>query len=478
MEVTDPKTGVTTKVPPELSATTATNGRTVNDAYRSSNGSSVRLNSRGLSQEVPTVGELPDFKSDHPILQITRARYGHGHLKELQLVVYHVMRRYVPTLDTAINNRRMLEGSLEVEAEDDPVQEQVEGFIESVPVGYVDQAPQRGLDTYLELLSDKADEYGFAAGEVIVDGGEISRVVAPNPRTLTIMDRDGDGLDEVYQSRTTRAHGEREDRRIDDKATVHTLTFSHPTENGWPRPLAWSLVTNTEAVLRMYEAVANGWYRFGDPSMLFTEEYDLDANPDTRAGEDSNVPASTESLANQILTVMQKRKRGKTSDAFHAVQGAEVNAEVIGDVDQSLLDYFQQHQSVYGGLVVSAAQVPKWMHPELESSGDGMNSTRAENQNSLAAEAAKKRDEKRAAVAREIIDMHLTLSGNARMVGEYDLSWDRQSLANEKMQNEAMKLQAEAEAQAIKNANVLGNRFGADTEQYLDRYDLNTENNA
>lgn len=473
MEVTDSTTGVTTKVPPELSATTPPqNGTTTNGR------SGVQLATRGLSQEVPNVGELPDFKADHPILQITRTRYGHGHLKELQLVVYHVMRRYVPTLDTAIENRRMLEGSLSVESEDERVEDQIEDFIDNVAVGYIDEAPQRGLDTYLDLLSDKADEYGFAAGEVIVENGQIDRLVGPNPRTLTIMDRDGDGLDEVYQSRTSRAKSEREDRRIDDKSTVHTLTFTHPTEQGWPRPLAWSLVTNTEAVLRMYEAVANGWYRFGDPSMLFTEEYDLDADPDTKSGDDGNIPASTESLANQILTVMQKRKRGKTSDAFHAVQGAEVSAEVIGQADQSLLEYFNEHQSVYGGMVVSASQTPRWMYPNLDLSGDGMNSTRAENENSLAAEAAKKRDERRMSVAERIIDMHLTLSGNARMVGEYELGWDRQSLANKKLEAQARKLRAEGDAQAIKNANVLGNRFGVDTEAYLDGYDINTENDG
>lgn len=442
-------------------------------------GSGLRLSHRGLMTSAPTAGTIQHSTSgNHPILQITRHRYGHGHLKDLQLAVYHAMRRYVPTLDTAIDNRRMLEGDLQVESDDEGLQDAIETFIERVPVGYIDEAPQRGLDTYLDLLSDRADEYGLAAGEIRVDGSNIERLVVPNSRTLSLRDGDGDGLDELYQSQTRRSGG-RADRRIDDNERVDTLTFTQPTEGGWPRPLAWSLVTTTEAVLRMYEAVVNGWYRFGDPSMLFTEEYDLDAQPDTVDEGSNQVPATTKSLASQIKNVMVKRKNGRTADAFHAVQGAEVSAEVLGNVDDTLMQYFEEHQSVYGGMVVSAAKVPRWMHPELQLSGDGLNSSRAENENSLAAEAAKKRDRRRVVIAGDIIDEWLTLNGDARFTDRYSLSWDRQSLANRKLEAEARLTEAQADAQIMKTANVLFSdgerRFDGDHEQYLEDKDVYPE---
>jgi len=417
-------------------------------------------------------GDLDGVPTRHPILQITRHRYGHGHFKELQLIVYHVMRRYVPTLDSAIGNRRMLEGDLEVESDDDGLKDAIEDFIQSVPVGYSSDAPQKGLDTYLNLLSDRADEYGLAAGEVRVDGSYIDRLVSPNSRTLTLEDRDGDGLDELYQTQRSRAP-DTQQRRIGNSDRVDTLTFSQPTEEGWPRPLAWSLVTQTEAVLRMYEAVANGWYRFGDPSLLFTEEYEEDSNPPVSSEDGNQVPASIQSLAAQVADVMTKRKKGKTADAFHSVKGASVDAQVIGNVDASLMQHFGDHQSKYNGLVVAASQTPRWMYPNLQMSGDGMNSGRAENENSLAAEAAKKRDRRRLRIARDVIDRHLALQGDARFTDRYELGWNRQSLANRKLEAEARKLEAEGDAQHVKNANVLfdaegSRRFSGDAEAYLE----------
>jgi hypothetical protein len=478
--VTDSFTGVTVDAPArgaEAARSTPNAGELVRQADRRLEAalpSGVEL-SHVRGGRYPTAaqaGDLDGVPTRHPILQITRHRYGHGHLGELQLIVYHVMRRYVPTLDAAIKNRRMLEGDLSVKSDDDGLKDAIEGFIQSVPVGYSSDAPQKGLGTYLDLLSDRADEYGLAAGETRIDGSSVERLVVPNPRTLTLEDRDGDGLDELYQTQRHRAP-DTQQRRIGTSDRVHTLTFSQPTEEGWPRPMAWSLVTQTEAVLRMYEAVANGWYRFGDPSMLFTEEYETDSNPPVGSEDGNQVPASTQSLANQIADMMAKRKKGKTADAFHSVKGASVEAEVIGDVDASLMQHFGDHQSRYNGLVIAASQTPRWMYPNLEMSGDGMNSSRAQNENSLAAEAAKKRDRRRLRIAREVVDRWLTLQGDARFTDRYELTWDRQSLANRKLEAEARKLEAEGDAQHVKNANVLYNsqgerRFAGDAETYLE----------
>lgn len=480
--VTDSYTGVTVDAPaPSVDRSTPNAGDLVQQADQALGAalpSGVEL-SHVRGGRYPTAmraGDLDGVPTRHPILQITRHRYGHGHFKELQLIVYHVMRRYVPALDSAIGNRRMLEGELKVESDDGGLKDAIEDFIQSVSVGYSSDAPQKGLDTYLDLLSDKADEYGLAAGEIRVDGSSIERLVVPNPRTLTLEDRDGDGLDELYQTQRHRAP-DTQQRRIGNSDRVHTLTFSQPTEEGWPRPMAWSLVTQTEAVLRMYEAVANGWYRFGDPTMLYTEEHEADNSPPLDSEGGNRISASIRSLASQIADVMAKRKKGKTADAFHSVKGASVDAEVIGDVDASLMQHFGDHQSKYNGLVVAASQTPRWMYPNLELSGDGMNASRAQNENSLAAEAAKKRDRRRLRIARDVIERYLTLQGDARFTGRYELKWNRQSLANRKLEAEARKLEAEGDAQHIKNANVLfdgesGRRFGGDHEAYLEERDV------
>jgi len=480
--VTDSYTGVTVDAPaPNADRSTPNAGELVQQADRKLEAalpSGVEL-SHVRGARYPTAvqaGDLDGVPTRHPILQITRHRYGHGHFKELQLIVYHVMRRYVPTLDSAIKNRRMLEGELKVGSDDEGLKGAIEDFIQSVSVGYSSDAPQKGLDTYLDLLSDKADEYGLVAGETRIDGSSIERLVVPNPRTLTLEDRDGDGLDELCQTQRSRAP-DTQQRRIGNSDRVHTLTFSQPTEEGWPRPMAWSLVTQTEAVLRMYEAVANGWYRFGDPSMLFTEEYDEDTNPPVESEDGNQVPTSIQSLASQIADVMAKRKKGKTADAFHSVKGASVGAEVIGNVDASLMQHFGDHQSKYNGLIVAASQTPRWMYPNLEMSGDGMNASRAQNENSLAAEAAKKRDRRRLRIARDVIDRYLTLQGDARFTGRYELKWNRQSLANRKLEAEARKLEAEGDAQHVKNANVLFSsdgvrRFDGDAEAYLEDKDV------
>lgn len=421
--------------------------------------------------------------SSHPVLVISDRLHGAGVGHETELAVMAAMRQFVPVLDAAINLRRALEGDVFVESKDTALADELNAFIETVPVGYLGgRAAPVGLNTYLDLLSESADEFGLSAGEIVLrgDGRAIERLVSPSSRTLFSEDRDRDGVYELYQNqRTGREVGRQV--RLDDAPNVQILTFSTPRlrdgATPWPKPLAWALTRDGEALMRIVESIINGWFRFGDPTLLNTIEYEPGEDPAALTvpdgmGGTTEVPIDLSRFSAGSTAVYSARKSGKTGDVYVSVIGGKVRSEVLGNIDQTMTKYVREHTAPFEGHIIGAAMVPVWMFPSHLQTGDGLGSNRSEQQNLLCAVAAEKRTKRRNQLAQEILDLHLVVTGRARSIGRYEIKNDTLSITDDKVRAEALKMQAEAESQIIDNVTQLFDeegkrRFGGEAEKHL-----------
>lgn len=422
-------------------------------------------------------------QSADPIQQLVRRMSGRGLTHDIQLLTYHLMRRYSPTLNNVIRICRSLEGDVIIRSEDEGLQRALTEWVNSVKVGYLaGSAAHTGLDSYLNVMASAADEYGLSAGEMYLgeEGRGVRRLVTPNPRTLSTSDRNNDGLDELYQSQARQRGQGRRQKRIDDKETVQTLAF-RPTANGpWPQPLAWAAIQSTEAVMRMYDSVLNGWWRFGDPSLITTMEYDSDASPDTVRipgaapdGSDIEVPAALLMLKDSLKQVMQARRRGEVGDAYGYSDGGDVKTETLGEVDSTLMQYFREHASVFDAHVVSAAPLPAFLFPHIEQSGDGLGSSRSQSIASIAASETMSRNARKRDLAKEILNTELTLRGDSQFVGEFIVDFEGVDILDDKIRAEAAKDEADATATRIQNAVQLytedgDRRFSGEAERQLE----------
>jgi hypothetical protein len=303
-------------------------------------------------------------------------------------------------------------------------------------------------------------------------------------RTIETSDRDGDGLHEVFQSQSRKTDGVntqgRTMQRIDDKPTVQTLAFRPSGEDPWPYPLAWSAVRSTEAVLRMYESVLNGWWRFGDPSLMSKMQFDSDSNPDMVTlpgagpdGGDLQMPAALLMLKDSLKKVMEARRSGQVGDAYAYADGGEIDVETLGEVDNTLMEYFREHASVFDGHVISAAPLPAFLFPHVETAGDGLGSARSQSMASIAATATVRRNHLKAELAREVLNTELTLRGDAEFVGEFSIDFEAVDIMDDKLRAEAAKVSAEADALEIQNAvqaytEAGDRRFGGEAERALE----------
>lgn len=418
---------------------------------------------------------------DHAILRLTREMSGMGFEHRTQLTVLHAMRQFYPTLDAAIVFRRILEGDMMPMSDDEGLQRELQELWATVPVGYVDGAGQmRGGDEYADLLSDAADEYGYAAGEIQLDetGRGISRLVVPNARTLSL--REVDGSRQAPGGTRYQLHQLQDGRDVAlTGSLVQALAFRPSSESPWPLPMAWSLVQTTEAVLRMYQSLQQAWWRYGDPSMLLGIEYDPEFAEDLKnervagpGGTSVEVPREVVRFKSAVEQIMAARRTGQVGDAYVATTGKIVN-EVLGEVEASMMRYFREHTGLFDAQVVAASSVPVWMFASIQRPGDGLGGSLSNNENAIAATAAHKRNAKRADIAIGVCDAHLIANGDARHLGKYWIEHSEVNIMDQKAIEETRKLAAEAAAAHIENAVELydedGNpRFKGEALRYLE----------
>lgn len=432
-----------------------------------------------LSSVDPRVAGVAARRSG--VLQITDRLGGELGLDHAtRLLVLHAMRTYYPTLAAAIYLRRVLEGEVYPVSDDEGLQTALRERWEQVPVGYVEGAGTlRGGNTYLNTLASGADEYGLAVGEIVTDpaGRTVERLVVPNTRTLSHRRIPGtSGAATRYELVQTDARGQEPLRG----PLIQSLAFRPAHEGPWPEALASSIVQTSEVVLRMIESVNSGWWRFGDPSMLLGIEYGADVAVETTAvasgGERVEVPTDLLLMKNTVEAVMTARRSGRVGDAYVASQG-KLRNEVLGQVDATLMRYFTEQASTFDGWLVPLTDVPVWLFPTVERSGDGLGGALSQNQASIAATGAHQRNRRKVALGKAALDTVLLTEGEARHASRYEMEATEVNVLDEKLIAETRKAAADAVATEIENAAQLfdeegGRRFAGDAERYLEDRDI------
>lgn len=434
----------------------------------------------GTGSASATVAGLP--ASRHRLLQLTdklEGPFGLGH--DVRLLVLHAMRTYVPTLAAAIYLRRVLEGDVYPVSDDEGLQTALRERWEEIPVGFVEGAGTlRGGNTYLDTLASAADEYGQAVGEIVTDrqGTEVERLVVPNVRTLSFR--------QVPNPNAARDRYElvQNDRRGQTPLAgplVQTLAFRQAHEHPWPEAMASSLVQTSEVTLRMFQSVSDGWWRFGDPSMLLGLQYGKEASPETTVVPGANggteVPTDLLLMKNTVEAVMNARRNGHVGDAYVAAVDAEIVNEVLGDVDATLMRYFAEQASTFDAYLVPHSDVPVWLFPTIQRAGDGLGGALSQNQAAIATTGAHKRNWKKRRLGKHVLDTVLLTGGEARHQSRYEMEATEVNVLDEKLIAETRQATATAIATEIENAAQLfdedGNRrFSGEAEAYLEEREV------
>lgn len=377
----------------------------------------------------------------------------------LELEAYHQIRKALPIVESAFKNRRILEGEAIFMSDDPKLAEMLNEMAADVPFGYLgESATFRGLYQFMSALSTAADEYGLSGYEMIVDesGRQFERLLVPSPKNIEIeMDRGSRQQFIYYRDRLGAKRV-----RVDDLPTWGFLAFTHTTDEIWPPPLCWSLMSNAEVQMRALRAAAIQWWRYGDPALLFTIEFDKDASSDTIEvltdevidGERqvAEVSKTLYQLMGAVDGAMHSRKQGKSADAYASAHGGTYDVKTVGDVDATLARYFVDHVQYHDSHVVALSQTPSWMYPQLTRS-DGMNSNRSQMEAVVSSVAAVRRQKERNRVIRRIMDLLLVLQGDARYVGKYWIETESASIIDAKAEADAAKTEAEAEAILLDN---------------------------
>lgn len=386
-------------------------------------------------------------------------------IDHIMLEVYHQIRENLPIVDAAIKNRRVLEGHPIFTSDDDGLAEYLNEVARDLPVGFIgESATLRGLHRAINALSDASDEYGMGGLEVHLSENqrEVEAVVVPSPRMLSLRDNRETARNDIWY------HDRRANRRlrVDNLPTWSFLSFTYTSDSAWPVPMTWSLLKNSEIMLRALNSVASAWWRYGDPPNLFTMEFDKEANPTMVQVESDDgelvaeIPTALSNLMASSDAAYTAKLQGKVADIFTSITGGEVKVQTIGDVDQTLSRYYAEHMKYHDAVVVGLSETPKWMYPQLQSRGEGIGSNLSQNEALIASVAAERRQKERTRVARRVMDLYLVVTGDARYVGKYEIENESASIIDDKVEAETAKVRAEAEAQVIENTALLYDEDG------------------
>ena len=413
-----------------------------------------------------------------PILRLVRRLPGMGAEHATKLLLYETLRETLPVLNAAILKRRFIEGDLEITSDDPGLARALNDFAESVPVqNYAVPTFQTGLDVWLDFCSENADALGLGIGEVVIEDGQVARLVAPHPRTFYWKEsrertgEDGSARDrdvwKLFQRRKTGT-----DQEI-DSPLVKILAFSADPASPWGRPVAWGLPFVAEILIRIFVSLNNLWHRVGDPSQLYQIIY--------RQRQDGSFPGTKEvdadaALLDELLQAAYRlRAQGKTADVVMGMADAEIKGEALGGnvIVSSLAPYLQAHYQAVAGQVIANADVPPWMFPAGIVPADGLNSNRAEVEGGMALGAGRTRNVRRAKLAKFVLDQFLVYDGSASRLGRYLVGFRQPDLADPKVAAEARAANMNADATAIDNALLLGDsgifEDDQDREGYLTR---------
>jgi len=391
-----------------------------------------------------------------------------------ELYLRHAIRSNLSDVTTALLYRRALEGDLVIESDDQVLEEELREWASSIPVGPIlgEGAPM-GLNLYLDIMADTADEYGLAVGEKAYRGRRLERLLTPDMRTFDLERVQGSSASRLVQDQTG-------NKVPIEGGTIHSLVFKGSSTKRWPPAMIDGAVLPAEALLRMIISMNTIWLKAGDPPMLYSIQYEKDAPvPKTTFtlpdGSTVTADKNLQQLYSAINQVKQARRRGIMAEIVLSVVGGEIKADpVFGDVTTAgLVKEAEPHFRIASGLIAQLSELPDWLFASGTNKVEGLGSNRANAQASIAFSAAERRRRKISPIARDILNAHLLAERSTRSVDNFRLSWSVPSIINEEIVERTRREASAADVGFIRASYELYNPEGGELtdeqREYLTR---------
>ena len=236
--------------------------------------------------------------------------------------LYAGLRRAVPVIDAAIGKIVRLTGSFQLVAGDSRMQEQLDEFVRSVPVGLTGQSLQTFADAYLDSLLT----YGNALGEMLIDNrtgylGGLQTV----PAELVQIRPGSHPLERQYW---LRGEQESDSIRIARPERILFTALNPPPGGVYGVSVLRGLPALSNILLRIYACIGQNYDRMGNVRYAVTYKPSNDPNERAYAGERAR------QIAKEWSEGMRAGAAGEIRDFICA---GDVDIRVIG-ADNALLD--------------------------------------------------------------------------------------------------------------------------------------------
>lgn len=226
--------------------------------------------------------------------------------------LYDRLRFSVPVIDAALMKIVRLTGGFRVICSDERVQDELDGFLENVPVGLTGKSIGTFVDNYLDSLLT----YGSAVGEIVADS-RASRIAGlyNGDASLIEVSPGADPLTRKYSVRLD--NGE-------TKIIVHPERILYSSLTGG-RSLLRGLPALSGILLRIYECIGQNFDRAGNV------RYAVTYKPSQDSGELAYSRERAMQIAREWADGMSSAKYGQVKD-FVAV--GDIDIKVIGAENQ------------------------------------------------------------------------------------------------------------------------------------------------
>lgn len=230
----------------------------------------------------------------------------------LETELYDRLRYAVPVLDAAIMKIIRLTGGFRVVCSDEKYQEQLDRFMENVPVGLTGQS----IGTFADNFLDSLLTYGSAVGEIAADAGGC-RIAGLWNGDVTKL-RVNPGADPFSRSYKIRCPGGTEKTvQHPERVLYASLIGGHSLLRGLP--------ALSSILLRIYECIGQNFDRAGNV------RYAITYKPAGNSGDIIHSRERAQQIAREWADGMSSARCGQVKD-FVAV--GDVDIKVIGAENQ------------------------------------------------------------------------------------------------------------------------------------------------
>ncbi|MCC8136302.1 MAG: serine/threonine protein phosphatase [Ruminococcus sp.] len=226
--------------------------------------------------------------------------------------LYDRLRFAVPVIDAALMKIVRLTGGFNVICSDERFQEELDLFLENVPVGLTGKSLGDFVDNYLDSLLT----YGSAVGEIVIDSREnrIAGLFNGDISAVNIVS----GADPLTRSYTMRG------KNGSLKPVIHPERILYSTLTGG-RSLLRGLPALSSILLRIYQCIGQNFDRAGNV------RYAVTYKPSKDSGEAAYSRERAMQIAKEWSDGMNSAKYGQVKD-FVAV--GDIDIKVIGAENQ------------------------------------------------------------------------------------------------------------------------------------------------